>query len=710
MKTVLLSITLIFTFLCAFSHNDLRIGDPRNSWMTYRGTIEESVLTVTPKGLFLEYGLYLTFSSRGTPLINQKDTVEITLDFDLPETAMITDSWLWFGNDTIKAEILDRWTASSIYESIVRRRRDPSVLYKLTQTQYQLRVFPMAGNQTRKVKITWMVPVNWNKNTIATDLPLLILKTSATLPSTLKIYAYENSHGKNPVISGASNINFENNSDSVFVNSKVAQIQSSDFNKWLKIEYDNPLTDGFYFSKYSTGDEGYYQLAIAPSSFIKSTKPRKVAVLADFDQSNTGLTSETVLSILKDGMLKNLSETDSFNLIVSNLEITRYKNEWVQATSSNIDSAFNKLDNKLSAYSNLGSLLANGIRFTNENKSGGEIILLSNASQYTDYQKANKLIDDLLALMKTKTKIHIADYQTMLQWYYYTDGIAYYGNGYFYSNLAKLTQGSYQNISNGNSESTVVNLAFKYAQGAINSFDLHTKLANGFCYGRHTISKNENVAYLTEVIMQVGKYKGTFPFGIEFSGEFNNEIFSKTIEISDNEQTENDVVVKNIWAGAYIRAMENSYTSNDIVGEIISQSIENRILSRYTSFLCLEDTSNWCLTCIPKVGNEINDGELTSANPLKMDKDSLLVYPNPFNDKITIEIQISENSFVEDLTLYDMKGSVVYKFDRNQFVAGATKTIRWNGLSQNGTPVNPGMYLLVCRTATMNKTIKLIKR
>jgi hypothetical protein len=78
---------------------------------------------------------------------------------------------------------------------------------------------------------------------------------------------------------------------------------------------------------------------------------------------------------------------------------------------------------------------------------------------------------------------------------------------------------------------------------------------------------------------------------INFSGEYNHEIFSERFEIDENAATENDSVIQKIWAGAFIKNMEKDYTSNDIVGEIIQESIKNRILSLYTSFLCLEDTS-----------------------------------------------------------------------------------------------------------------------
>jgi hypothetical protein len=322
---------------------------------------------------------------------------------------------------------------------------------------------------------------------------------------------------------------------------------------------------------------------------------------------------------------------------------------------------------------------------------------------------ANKLIEDLMAMMKAKNQIHIADYQALNYKYYYTDRTQYFGNGYFYSNLAKLTSGSYQNLSNGETEAEIFGSTFRYINGSINSFDLHTALENGFCYSRFSLNKDENIAYLNEMILQTGKFKGEFPFRIDFSGEYNKEIFSKKIEIAD-EQAENDSIVQKIWAGAFIKNMEKNYLSNDIVGEIIQESIKNRILSLYTSFLCLEDTSRWCLTCLPNQFKNELDNVLTSANNFGELSDTVSVYPNPFSENISIEIQLTESSALQDLSVYDLKGSLIYKFDKNILKAGSKKTITWNGQSQNGEKLKAGIYLLVFRTAKTSKTIKIIKR
>jgi len=157
--------------------------------------------------------------------------------------------------------------------------------------------------------------------------------------------------------------------------------------------------------------------------------------------------------------------------------------------------------------------------------------------------------------------------------------------------------------------------------------------------------------------------------------------------------------------------MEKNYSSNDIVAEIIDESLNNRILSLYTSFLCLEDTSKWCLTCLPKqVRNDWNDVPITAAKDFSQNADTVSVYPNPFSDKLNIEIQLTDLSEIQDLSVYDLKGSVIYKFDKNLINSGTKKTITWNGQAQNGSILKPGIYLLVFRTNKISKTVKLVKQ
>ncbi|HMB93325.1 MAG TPA: VIT domain-containing protein, partial [Rhodothermales bacterium] len=153
----LLRTTLLFLFLLSTAAGTaqaqyLEVLNPQQPWNRTQGTIEEATVTVRPHGVYMEYELYLTFSARDGNF-SQNEILETALYFEMPEAAVFTDSWLWFNNEILRADIMDVWTASQIYEDIVNRNQDPSILYKRGGGSYELRIFPMAPNETRKVKL-----------------------------------------------------------------------------------------------------------------------------------------------------------------------------------------------------------------------------------------------------------------------------------------------------------------------------------------------------------------------------------------------------------------------------------------------------------------------------------------------------------------------------------------------------------------------------
>lgn len=701
MKQLFLISFLLLTIANVYGYSYLRVGDPRNSWWTEQGTIEEASLSVRPSGLFMEYGLYLTFSSRGTYWTSANDSLEVVLNFELPENAIVHDSWLWIGNDIVRAKIMDKWTASSIYENIVKRRRDPSILSKLSSTLYELRVFPMAGNETRKVKITWLMPANWSKGNVNSSLPTSILNTSRFIPESFPIIAFADSSWANPQIVGNPTIAFTAKTDTTFGDYFQAIIPSSKFTN-INIGFDSPVKNGFYFSRSGQGKEGVYQLALFPNVLFDTTVVRKAAILVDFDASNTMLTADELLNTLKNEMINNLNSRDSFNLMFSNLSILRYSNKWVAASKENIETAFNSLNNPLSSYSNMASLIGSGIDFIKSQGNDGKIILVSDADQYGEYQVANKLINDILALMDPKIQFHIADYQSVNYPYYYNDGQYFYGNSYFYSNLSRMTLGSFQSVINGFSVSDVISESFKYTAGSLNSFDLHTTVQSGFCYGRYTVTGENKIAYLNNPILQVGKYKGDFPFIVEISGEYKNELFSQKIEIQEENATDIDTIAEEIWTGQYIKDLESGQQRNDIINEIIYNSIENRVLSKYTSFLCLENINQVCYDCL-------DESELVNAPDINSIKDSITIYPNPFVENVTIELNCLNPGVVKELAIYTITGSMLYQFNVGDLHSG-NNLLTWNGSDSNQQKVKSGVYLLVYRTSNETKTIKLLKK
>ena len=699
MKRILLIFVLFFACISSFPYNQLTVGDPRSSWYTYQGTIEQSNLIVKPKGVYMQYDLYLTFSSRGTVLTRSTDTLEVVLDFDLPEKAIVIDSWLWIGKDIIKAQIQDRWSASSIYESIVKRRKDPSILFKNSSTQYQLRIFPMVGNQTRKVKISYLIPAKINGNAAYSKLPIDLLKSSKN-PVNLGVAMQKNNlFWSVPQILNNPGIIIKDTTD--IYNGKYSKfhIQCSKYNNPIEIGYQRQLLGLMDFSYYKEGNDGYYQLAFFPSDFLINQQNRKLTVLVDYEVANTNLTTSAVLETLKRELKQNLTDKDSFNLMMSNMNIRSFSNKWTVATDDNIDQAFSDLSSALSTYSNLIQLINTGINFIRSNGNDGSVLLVSNSGQLGSNTSANSLINDISKMTNKKIPFYISDFQSVNNQYYYINNTYYYGNEYLYVNLARITAGSYYNMRDGLSESEVIDKSLINSLGIINSFDLYTKPNNGYCYSRYNISNSVTANYVDPVI-QIGRFNGTLPFSIEFSGEYNSKIFTKSIQIDEVSSWQCDSVVKQIWSGLYINELESQAQTSNIINSILVGSLNDRVLSLYSAFLCLEDKSQLCAQCVDESG--------LTALKMADKEETVKVYPNPFSDQLNIEIEIDKNDVSSQLCIYNLTGSLIYKFDVSSFNNGKNSIV-WNGLDIQHNPVPAGVYILSFRSNARSYNVRILK-
>lgn len=705
MKKTGLIFLLLLSAVASFGYNYLSVGDPRRSWYTSQGTIELASLSVKPKGLFIEYGLYLTFSARGTSgIFLPTDSLEIVLNFDLPEGSAVSDSWLWVGDKISRAKILDKWTASSIYEGIVKRRRDPSILTKVTSTHYELRIFPLVASETRRVKITYLLPATVSKGNVWAALPAEILKASMHVPAEFQLLVWNEAGITGPyIVNNADEFPFVEKQDSLFGKYSTVVIPSTIYSSQLAVGFKLPVENGIYIARYQQGNKGIYQLSVDPGIMVDSVGNHKTAILLDFDASNTSLSKTEVIEAVKNEVLRALTPKDSFNLFISKIDVYAFSDKWVQASETNILSAFADIRSRLVDYSNLVPLFVAGIDFVNKNGAGGNIMLITNSDQYGDYPVANPLIDDIISGMDKKFPVYVCDYLTLNPPYYYFNNMYYQGNDYLNENITRLTSGSYYKVRDGGSLSQTLGSAFSATTGMINSFDMHTSLENGLCYSRYTMNGSSDNISLSNAVLQVGKYIGEFPLHLELSGLYGGKILLKNVVIGPDEIQQSDSVTQQFWTGLHISKLENGKKTNDIVNDIIFQSLSERVLSLYTSFLCLEDPTQFCYTCQ-------DESVLTELAKKPLKADSLLVFPNPFTDRVNIRYTRTDAGSAPEISIYDMQGKKIMEFNDQDASADEYSTITWNGQLPNGRVISPGIYVLVYKMNSKSLTVKLIKR
>src|SRR5258707_1368638 len=75
--------------------------------------------------------------------------------FPLPGEAVFSSYSLWQGDQELRGEAMDATQARSIYETIVRQKRDPALIELAGEGLIRARVFPIAPGETRKITLKY---------------------------------------------------------------------------------------------------------------------------------------------------------------------------------------------------------------------------------------------------------------------------------------------------------------------------------------------------------------------------------------------------------------------------------------------------------------------------------------------------------------------------------------------------------------------------
>jgi Ca-activated chloride channel family protein len=694
---------------------NLSIIDPQIGWSSYQGTIEEATVTTRPVGVYTEIGLYMTVSAQGAGFQLGRQ-LEAVMNFSLPKNAIVNDSWLWIDSTIIRAKILDRWTASSIYESIVSRRRDPSILTKEYGDRYTLRIYPLIMGKSRKVKLSYLVPGEWSAQNVITQLPADLLRSTQGSTPPIDIRVFLETSWQEPKLPSHPEVVFTLNDDPKLGKFYAARIPSGGLDgRNLSFGVKAPLKNGLFLSRYGDNQQGYYQMVLFPDQlldFTQNIKPRRMMVLVHYNPTavSPDFTLDKLLELISSQLKRTLRPQDFFNVIVAGISPKPISENWLPAKASEIDQVFNSLKTTNISSFNLPGLLGKGIETIKKSGLDAKVLLFSNSGAEGDLSTSNQLIRELSAIKGDAViPFYVVDFATQGVPYYYFNNRNFYGNEYFYLNWSRLTQGEFQQVRQccnfiDQVASTVIDLAAVEKA----TLDLHTALQNGFCFNRYNLNQTGELNDLRKPIIQVGRYQGKWPFVVELSGSYNNTLFLDGITVPLTDVSTIDSTGADAWSGNYIAALEKNNSNSNTV-EIINTSIRERILSIYTAFLCLEPAQGGepCVTC-----NDQSKGQPTVGT--RDLQDSLIISkisPNPFRDQVMIQLKFKEliDLSAAKVVVYNHLGQIVRTFSDVPKGKVQDLELHWDGRSDAGASVPNGVYIFHMQTPNGQISRKLLK-
>lgn len=723
---ILLLFISVFSILQLYGQgNRLRVVDPDRTWRNAPALIKDVILTVDTRGAFFEYGLYMTIEDTESNS-SFGEQLEVVLDFTLPAEASVIDSWLWVEGEIIQADLLDRWTANQIYEDIVDRRQDPSILFKQSATQYQLRIYPLFRGGERRVKIAWMQPLQWGDKTGVADLPTQILGASTISPNiTMRVFPKDG--WSNPSLEWAGQSSFTAGSEEELGGDylELSNLSWSEYSL-AQLRIDAPFEDGLLLTTSETEGAQYYQMVYQPTIPAENLPNRRQLILLDYQSGNSTVTREEMLNSLRSALQLSLAESDEFNLILPQFPFAPVSEDWITASSANIDALFDDLGTAdVSAVSNLPILLERGLTYAGEQADPVNVTLVSNSSNFTTLSAANALFDQIRPLfIDTETRISIAYFINGAGPSMFANGRWYFGNEYLFELMARQSDGLF-NMRNFNDAITLredLQMGLSLGPNVFGGFDLRTRMTNGFCYNRFELNTSSLLSdYPTFV--EIGQFVGEPPFRAEFLGVLNDNIFEVVNEINVPQQNRQAF---RAFTGMDIKANENLAQTNTVISGIIDQSLAARVLSKYTAFLALEPNQGGvvCDDCVDGSsggdgsgiggdgqGSE-GEGEDDDDNPVATDDltaNSLVkvvVMPNPIqqqaNINITTKAGLSRQSVL--CRVVDINGKVLHAFPTLEISADQTYTLSWDA-----SDLPSGIYIVQLITEEGMNSLKVLK-
>lgn len=703
----LIFVALFVNVTIAQNTTSFSITDPRN-FSYVQGKIDSVELDITPEAGGVKYELYMQFYANSN---NIRDTFESVLNFKLPSNAAIIQSWLWIENYISEGLLIDRDTASQIYESIVNRRKDPSILFKNGTDYYTLRVFPVPSGTPRKVKITYLVPTEQTNTNQLFNIPLSILKLSNPTPS-IKIRVY--SGQQHPSFMSTSK-NFNNSNGFYEATLSANDVKSILHNEHVMIR-NQTRSNLFLAVNNSSGSEGYYQLNTKAKNLLNlQSQPRNVCLVIDNHLHQGANHKREMLESLRQSMLKNLTSIDSFQIVFGNNSAIGLFPNWLQANEQYINVAFDYLISNydVSINTSIEAMLDFAVNHVKNQSNKGEIILVTNTKYLYPQNIGENLANHYKNIIGSDPiSISVIDYDITPLFIYSNTG-NYFGNTNFYNALAVKNNGvnksllhfGYYNYMYWQPQYVVANSFIDIFDEVlvansvnISNFEINVSLANGFCFQNY--KSNELVSSINKEVITHGRFFGSPPFIIESIGSVNGNYIFKRDTVSP--VVYSDSVTRKLWANSRINDLESRTFSSNLSQQIKSTSLSHIVLSKYTSFLALErvvDTVG-CELCT-QIQNPIVLSVLEGESEINIE-----LYPNPIIDYATLKFTSSDPHFEVSLRLLDLLGKEVFHKKIDISVGESSITLDESDLAQ----LNSGIYSLVLSSDKFRKVIRVVKR
>ncbi len=504
--------------------------------------------------------------------------------FPLPVGASVSDFSMWIDGKEMQAELLDREKASEIYENIVRQTRDPALLEYMGTRLFKLRIFPIAPNENKKIKLeysevvpndggmcTYRYPLNTEKFSSA-PLQSVVVRTEIASKTPIR-NVFSPSHdvdvarkNEHSVIASYERNNLKPDKDYILYYTLSEEDLGLNLVTWRR-----------------PGEDGYFMLLANPSAETPDGEHVQKDVAFVVDVSGSMVEGDKIAeakSALK-FCVQSLGTGDRFNVIAFSTEARPFRPELVDFDPATRDAALAWIDGlKARGGTNIDEALQLALQMGANTAERPYMVVFMTDGQPTIGQTTNP--DEIFTRFQAGNKTHARVFSL---------GVGYDVNTGLLDRLAEANKGTREYITpEENLELKVSSFYAKVANPALS--DIKVALDGIETYDVYPKSLPDLFRGTQMVVF--GRFRGEGHHAVRLGGNVNGKSREYVYE-ADFAAGSPDTrsALPRLWAirkiAHLLDAIRLHGENAELESEVVALAKEFGVITPYTSFLVLED-------------------------------------------------------------------------------------------------------------------------
>jgi Ca-activated chloride channel family protein len=511
---------------------------------------------------------------------SEVDSLEAIYIFPIPKDATFTSFSMFVDDKELPAEVLDADSARAIYESIVRRNKDPALLEYVGLRLFRARIFPIRAGGEKRVKIAYTELLSYDNGVVKYLYPLSTEKFSSRPLELVRVAVSITSNDPIKSVYSPSHPLIVERVDDLHVNvlyEDESVIPSDDFLLFYTIDAGDV---GMHLLPHRpAGEDGFFLLLAAPKQEISAEDVLPKRVIAVFDRSGS-MTGEKIQQAREAlvFVLNNLNDSDLFNIVDFSSDVRTYRNEPQEATSSNRADAVAYVRNIIAGGgTNINDALLRAMSMMVEDEFTNIVLFLTDGQPTTGVTDYQAIVRNVSTANTAGTRLFVF-------------GVGYDVNTHLLDRLSGENSGLSTYVRPGeNIEEAVSSLFTKISSPVLS--DLQLDFGSISVYDQFPQQLPD--LFQGSQLSVFGRYQNVGATTITLSGSRKDSTLTYSLEATFPEEDDAFPFVARLWAvrkvGYLLDQIRLNGETPELVDEIVALSKKYAIITPYTSFLILED-------------------------------------------------------------------------------------------------------------------------